>query len=554
MHAGWTRSQKSLPKNTVVQANVLTLSSTAYHLGKKQGNGTMNDPMEKLRAMRELAYQGGGRERVQRQHERGKLTARERVVYLLDEGKFQELGTFAMHDVTDFGMDKQRYPGDGVVTGFGTINNRRVAIFAQDFTVLGGSFSETQSHKICRIQDMALESGIPLIGLIDSSGARIQEGVRSLSGYGEMFTRNVLASGVIPQISVMLGPCAGGSVYSPALTDFILMVRDTSFMFSTGPEVIRSVTGMDVTAQELGGADVHNSKSGMAHFVADTDREVLDLVRLLLSYLPQNNTDDPPRVAPYDNPARQDEALNKIVPLNDDEPYDMHRVLDAVFDRGSFLEVHYAYAHNAIVGFAHLDGYVVGVVANQPAHLAGVLDIDSSDKISRFVRICDAYNIPLITIVDSPGILPGVAAEHRGAIRHAAKIIYAYCEATVPKISIVTRKAIGGAYIAMSSRTMRSDLAYAWPTAQIAVMGPSGAVRILEREALARADDPSALEKQFVEQYREKFYSPYSAAQRGQIDEVIEPGETRQRLILALEILRTKVQHNPPKKHGLMPV
>lgn len=514
----------------------------------------MNDPMKKLRAMRDQAHLGGGAERIARQHERGKMTARERLLWMLDEGKFQELGTFAMHDVTDFGMDKQRYPGDGVITGFGTINGRRVAVFAQDFTVLGGSFSETQSHKICRIQDVAIESGIPLIGLIDSSGARIQEGVRSLSGYGEMFTRNVLASGVIPQISVMLGPCAGGSVYSPALTDFIIMARDTSFMFSTGPEVIKTVTGMEVTSQELGGADVHNSKSGVAHFLADTDKDALNLLKVLLSYLPQNNTDDPPRVVPYDDVSRMDDSLNTIVPLSDDEPYDMHHVIDAIFDQNSFLEVQAAYAYNAIVGFARLDGYVVGVVANQPAHLAGILDIDSSDKIARFVRICDAYNIPLITFVDSPGILPGVAAEHRGAIRHGAKIIYAYCEATVPKISVVTRKAIGGAYIAMSSRTMRSDLAYAWPTAQIAVMGPSGAVRILERQALAKADDPAALEKQFVEEYRETFYSPYNAAQRGQIDEVIEPRETRPRLILALEVLRTKVQHNPPKKHGLMPV
>jgi acetyl-CoA carboxylase carboxyltransferase component len=369
-----------------------------------------------------------------------------------------------------------------------------------------------------------------------------------------MFTRNVLASGVIPQISVMLGPCAGGSVYSPALTDLVIMTRETSFMFSTGPEVIKTVTGMEVTPQELGGALVHNSKSGVAHFLAENDEQALELVKLVLSYFPQNNTEDPPRIAPYDPPDRREVALNDLVPENDDEPYDMHQIIEMVFDRESFLEVHKSYAHNAIVGFAHLDGYVVGIVANQPSYLAGVLDIDSSDKISRFVRTCDAYNMPIVTFVDSPGILPGVAAEHRGAIRHAAKIIYAYCEATVPKISVVTRKAIGGAYIAMSSRTMRSDLAFAWPSAQIAVMGPSGAVRILERRALAQAEDPDALEKQFVEEYREKFYSPYNAAQRGQIDEVIEPQETRSRLILALEVLRSKVQQNPPKKHGLMPV
>ncbi len=513
-----------------------------------------NEHLEKLRAMRAEAAQGGGEKRMQRQHERGKLTARERLAWLLDAGTFQEIGSLAMHDCTDFGMDKQQYFGDGVVTGFGKINQRRVAVFAQDFTVLGGSFSERQSQKICRLQDMALESGVPIVSLNDSSGARIQEGVRSLSGYGEMFTRNVLASGVIPQISVMLGPCAGGSVYSPALTDFVIMTRDTSFMFSTGPEVIKTVTGMEVTPHELGGAQVHNSKSGVAHFLADNDHTALDLLKLLLGYLPQNNMEDPPYVPPRQSPDYMDEALNTIVPTSDDEPYDMRQIIQRIFDAESFLEVHYHYAHNALVGFARLDGYVVGVVANQPAYLAGVLDIDSSDKIARFVRLCDAYNIPVITFVDSPGILPGVLAEHRGAIRHAAKVIYAYCEATVPKISVVTRKAIGGAYIAMSSRTMRSDLALAWPTAQIAVMGPRGAVRILQREALARAEDSSALEEQFLAEYREKFYNPYRAAQRGQIDEVIEPKETRPRLVLALDMLRTKAQQNPPRKHGLMPV
>jgi acetyl-CoA carboxylase carboxyltransferase component len=514
----------------------------------------MSDYLEKLRAMRAQAIQGGGPQRIQRQHERGKHTARERIALLLDEGTFQETGSLVMHDVTDFGMEQQRYYGDGVVTGFGKIQGRRVAIFAQDFTVLGGSFSEKQAEKICRIQDIALETGIPLIGLIDSSGARIQEGVRSLGGYGEMFTRNVLASGVIPQLSVMLGPCAGGSVYSPALTDFVIMVRETSFMFSTGPGVIKTVTGMAVTAQELGGAVVHTSKSGVAHFLADDETHALEQTRLLLSYLPQNNTEDPLRVQPSDFPDRMDNELNTIVPVQEDEPYDMHEVIRRVFDQDSFLEVQSSYALNSIIGFAHLDGYVVGVVANQPAYLAGVLDIDSSDKIARFVRICDAYNIPLITFVDSPGILPGLIAEHRGAIRHGAKIIYAYCEATVPKISIVTRKAIGGAYIAMNSRQMRGDLAYAWPTAQIAVMGPRGAVNILQREQLAQADDPAALEEHFLNEYREKFYTPYSAARQGQIDEVIEPRETRPRLIRALEVLRTKIQQNPPRKHGLMPV
>jgi acetyl-CoA carboxylase carboxyltransferase component len=514
----------------------------------------MQEYLKQLYEMREQAHEGGGERRIERQHQQGKLTARERLHLLLDKGTFHETGGFATHTISDFGMDQHRYLGDSVVTGFGKVNRRRVAVFAQDFTVLGGSFSETHAQKICHILDMALECGVPVVGLNDSSGARIQEGVRSLAAYGELFTRNVLASGVIPQISVMMGPCAGGSVYSPALTDFIIMTGETSFMFSTGPEVVRTVTGMEASAHELGGALVHNSKSGVAHFLAEDDHGAIELVKLLLNYLPQNNTEDPPRVVPYDNPQRMDDALDTIVPAREDEPYDMRQVIQHVFDRDSFLEIHAAYARNALVGFAYLDGFVVGIVANQPSYLAGVLDIDTSDKISRFVRLCDAYNVPLITFVDCPGILPGLTAEHRGAIRHGAKVIYAYCEATVPKISVVTRKAIGGAYIAMSSRTMRSDLAYAWPTAQIAVMGPRGAVRVLQRHALAEAEDPATLEQQFVEEFREKFYNPYFAARGGQIDEVIAPHETRPRLIMALEMLRTKVQQNPPKKHGLMPV
>jgi acetyl-CoA carboxylase carboxyltransferase component len=511
----------------------------------------MSDYLTKLRAMREQALAGGGAERIEQQHQRGKLTARERLALLVDEGSFQELGALAKHDVSDFGMADQRFPGDGVVAGFGKINGRRVAVFAQDFTVLGGSFSEVQSNKICRIQDLALESGIPIIGLNDSGGARIQEGVRSLAAYGEVFTRNVLSSGVIPQISVIMGPCAGGSVYSPALTDFIIMTRQTSFMFITGPEVIKAVTGEEVNLRDLGGTLVHNSKSGVAQFVAEGETESLELVKLLLSYLPQNNNEDPPQVTPYDLPDRMEEALNALVPANEDEPYDMLQAIQAIFDSNSFLEVHPYYARNAIVGFARLDGHAVGVVANQPAYLAGVLDIDSSDKIARFVRICDAFNIPIVTFVDTPGYLPGVAQEHYGIIRHGAKVIYAYCEATVPKISIVTRKAIGGAYLAMSSRQMRSDLVFAWPTAQIAVMGADGAVRILRRKELAQSPDTLHT---FVREYREKFFNPYMAADLGQIDEVIEPRETRPRLIRALEVLRTKVQQNPPKKHGLMPV
>lgn len=514
----------------------------------------MEDQLRQLRAMRERAVQGGGQERIDQQHARGKLTARERLALLLDEGSFQEIGALATHNITDFDMTEQRYPGDGIITGFGKINARRVAVYAQDFTVLGGSFSEVQSHKICRIQDLALESGIPLIGLNDSGGARIQEGVRSLAGYGETFTRNVLASGVIPQIAVMLGPCAGGSVYSPALMDFVIMTRRTSFMFLTGPEVIKTVTGEDVSFRDLGGTLVHNAKSGVAHFAAENEQQAIELVKLLLGYLPQNNTEDPPRLAPYDPPGRMAEGLNTLVPATEDEPYEMKELLCAVFDENSFLEVHPYYARNAIVGFARLDGYAVGVVANQPSHLAGVLDIDASDKIARFVRICDAFNLPLITFVDTPGYLPGVNQEHYGVIRHGAKIIYAYCEATVPKITVIVRKAMGGAYIAMSSKQMRSDLAYAWPTAQIAVMGAEGAVRILYRKELAKAADREEREQSFIDEYRQKFYNPYVAADLGEIDEVIEPRETRPRLIWALEVLRTKVQQNPPKKHGLMPI
>ncbi|HEX6291682.1 MAG TPA: acyl-CoA carboxylase subunit beta [Herpetosiphonaceae bacterium] len=513
----------------------------------------ITDQLTQLRALRERALQGGGPKRIEQQHARGKLTARERLSILLDEGSFQELGALATHHITDFGMAEQRYPGDGIVTGFGKMNGRRVAVFAQDFTVLGGSFSEVQSHKISRIQDLALESGIPLIGLNDSGGARIQEGVRSLAAYGEVFVRNVLASGVIPQISLILGPCAGGAVYSPALTDFAIMAQSTSHMFLTGPEVIKAVTGETVTAEDLGGALVHNSRSGVAHFLADNEQAALALAKVLLSYLPQNNNEDPAQITPYDSADRMEEALNTIVPLDDDAPYDMRDVIAMIFDRGSFLEVQAHYALNAIVGFARLDGYSVGVVANQPSYMAGALDIDSSDKIARFIRICDTYNIPLITFVDCPGFLPGVDQEYGGVIRHGAKIIYAYCEATVPKISIVTRKAMGGSYVAMSSKQMRNDVAFAWPTAQIAVMGALGAVRILHRKELDQAADPAALERQFIAEYRKKFFNPYSAADVGQIDEVIEPRESRPRLIRALEVLRTKVQQNPPKKHGLFP-
>ena len=506
-----------------------------------------------LREMRSRAVLGGGQKRIEQQHARGKLTARERLALLLDEGSFQEFGTLATHQLSEFGLDRQRYPGDGIVSGFGKINGRRVAVFAQDFTVLGGSFSEVQSQKICRIQDLALESGIPLIGLNDSGGARIQEGVRSLAAYGEVFVRNVMASGVIPQISLIMGPCAGGAVYSPALTDFVVMAGD-SYMFLTGPDVIKAVTGEQVTALALGGADVHMSRSGVAHLAAETEAGGIGMVKRLLAYLPQNNNEDPPQVTPYDPPTRMDEALNALIPQDENQPYDMRDAIAMIFDVDSFLEIQPGFAPNAVVGFARLDGYSIGVVANQPAYMSGALNIDASDKIARFIRICDAFNIPIVTFIDCPGFLPGTDQEYGGVIRHGAKIIYAYCEATVPKISLVTRKAMGGAYVAMSSKQMRTDLAFAWPTGQIAVMGAEPAVRVLYREEVQAAPDPAAKERELIAYYRERFFNPYRAADVGQIDEVIEPRETRPRLVRALEVLRTKVQQNPPKKHGLVPL
>ena len=486
----------------------------------------MTDHLDTLRTMRAKALEGGGTKRVDAQHAKGKMTARERLSILLDEASFQELGALATHNITEFGMESARFPGDGVITGFGKVNGRRVAVYAQDFTVLGGSFGQVQANKISRIQDLAIEAGIPLLGLNDSGGARVQEGVRSLAGYGEVFFRNVAASGVIPQLSLILGPCAGGAVYSPALTDFTIMVSQTSNMFLTGPDIIRAVTGEAVDAETLGGA----------------------------CYLPQNNNEDPPTLTPYDSADRMDPALNAAVPADDREAYDMRHVLEMIVDRDSLLEVHEHWATNAIVAFARLDGFAVGIVANQPAVMAGSLDIDASDKISRFIRICDQYNIPLVTFVDCPGYLPGVAQEYAGVIRHGAKIIYSYCQATVPKISVVTRKAIGGSYVAMSSKQMGNDVAFAWPTAQIAVMGAEGAARLLNRREIDAAADPAAAEAAFVKEYRETFFNPYRAADLGQIDEVIEPCETRPRLIRALEVLRTKVHTNLPKKHGLFPV
>ena len=513
----------------------------------------MKDRLAELKERYSKAEFGGGPERIAEQHNKGKMTARERIAYLLDEGSFQEFGRLMTHRMVDFGMADKKFSGDGVVTGFGKISGRRVAVFAQDFTVLGGSFSEVQSQKVCNLMDLAQDNGVPIIGLLDSGGARIQEGVHSLAGYGQLFMRNVLASGVVPQISVQMGPCAGGQVYSPALTDFIVMVQKTSFMFITGPDVIKSVTGEQVDFESLGGAMVHNRDSGVAHFAVDEECGALDLVKQLLSYLPQNNTDEPPSTAGQDDPDRCEPALNSLVPDDRNQPYDMREAIHSIFDVDSFLEVHAHFAPNAIVGFARLDGRPVGVVANQPAYMAGVLDIDSSDKISRFVRFCDAYNFPIITFVDSPGYLPGVGQEHGGIIRHGAKVIYAYCEATVPKISIVCRKAVGGAYIAMSSKAMRSDLAFAWPTAEITVMGADGAVNILYRGEIAKAEDPAARRKELISEYEERFQTPYAAAEQGFVDEVIEPATTRPRLIAALQFMRTKAQYNPPKKHGVMP-
>ncbi|NOX61580.1 MAG: acyl-CoA carboxylase subunit beta [Chloroflexi bacterium] len=510
--------------------------------------------IEYLHQLREQAQLGGGEERIRRQHQKGKYTARERLALLLDKGSFRELDPFVVHRCHDFGMEKNRPLGDGVVTGYGTINGRLVYVFSQDFTVFGGSLSGAHAEKICKIMDMAMKNGAPIIGLNDSGGARIQEGVVSLGGYAEIFLRNTLASGVVPQVSVIMGPCAGGAVYSPAITDFIIMVQGTSHMFVTGPDVVKTVTHEEVTFDELGGAYTHASKSGVAHFVADTEEDAMFLAQQLLSYLPQNNLEDPPYEPTTDDPLRQDPELDTIVPDHPNKPYDMREVIRRVVDDGRFLEVHRHYAQNILVGFARLGGRSVGVVAQQPAVLAGVLDIDASIKGGRFVRFCDAFNIPIITFEDVPGFLPGVAQEHGGIIRNGAKLLYAYCEATVPKITVITRKAYGGAYCVMNSKHIRGDLVLAWPTAEIAVMGPEGAVNIIYRRQLAQAADPEAERARLVAEYREKFANPYVAASYGYVDDVIEPHETRPRLINALEMLRNKRDTNPFKKHGNIPL
>jgi propionyl-CoA carboxylase beta chain len=509
---------------------------------------------EHLESLERLAELGGGEERRRRQHEAGKLTARERIDLLFDSGTFQEVDKLVTHRCRDFGMDDQVVPGDGVVAGSGRVEGRLVYAFAQDFTVFGGSLSETNAAKIVKIMDLALKMGAPVVGLNDSGGARIQEGVLSLAGYADIFLRNTLASGVVPQISAIMGPCAGGAVYSPAITDFNIMVEGTSYMFVTGPDVIKTVTHEEVTKEELGGAMTHNATSGVAHFAVPDDRDCLRLIRELLGYLPSNNLDEPPRRETSDPPDREDEALDRIVPAAASQPYDMLDLVHAVADDGAFLEVHRHYARNIVVGFARLGGRPVGIVANQPAHLAGTLDIDASVKGARFVRFCDAFNIPLVTFEDVPGFLPGTRQEYGGIIRHGAKLLFAFAEATVPKVTVITRKAYGGAYCVMSSKHIRTDANFAWPSAEIAVMGPEGAVNILYKRELESADDPSALRASKVTEFREKFASPYVAASRGFIDEIIRPRQTRAKLVAALTALQTKRDKNPPKKHGNIPL
>jgi propionyl-CoA carboxylase beta chain len=511
-------------------------------------------PLDDLRERIRRAEEGGGAERLERQHREGKLTARERVELLLDEGTFEELDKLVEHRCLDFGMAEQKVPGDGVVSGFGRVDGRLVYVFAQDFTVFGGSLSETNARKICKVMDLALKMGAPVVGLNDSGGARIQEGVASLGGYADIFLRNTIASGVVPQISAIMGPCAGGAVYSPAITDFNVMVKDTSYMFVTGPDVIRTVTHEEVTKEELGGALTHNSRSGVAHFAVEDDRACLSLIRELLSYMPSNNLEEAPARETDDPADREDASLEGLVPADPAKPYDMREVLLAVVDERRFLEVHEHFAPNLVVGFARFAGRSVGIVANQPAHLAGCLDIDASVKGARFVRFCDAFNIPLVTFEDVPGFLPGTGQEYGGIIRHGAKLLYAFAEATVPKVTVITRKAYGGAYCVMSSKHIRTDVNYAWPSAEIAVMGPEGAVNVLFRRELAATGDREALRRQKVAEFREKFANPYVAADRGFVDEVIEPRQTRRKVVAGLEMARSKRDKNPPRKHGNIPL
>jgi propionyl-CoA carboxylase beta chain len=515
---------------------------------------TVEEKIKRLREMREQAKLGGGLKRIEEQHAKGKLTARERIDLLLDPGSFNELDQFVVHQCTDFGMAERKYLGDGVVTGYGTVDGRLVYVFSQDFTVFGGSLGEMFARKVCKLMDLAMKTGAPVIGLNDSGGARIQEGVASLAGYGDIFFRNVMASGVIPQISAIMGPCAGGAVYSPALTDFIIMVDKTSYMFITGPDVVKTVLGQEVTFEELGGAMVHSQTSGVAHFIAKDEEHCIQIVKKLLSYLPSNYLEDPPYVETGDDPNRTDEELARIMPDDPDKPYDVKEIIHRVVDNGEFFEVQPLWAPNIVIGFARLNGHVVGIVANQPAYYAGALDINSSTKAARFVRFCDCFNIPIITFVDVPGFLPGIEQEHGGIIRHGSKLLYAYCEATVPKITVILRKAYGGAYDVMGSKHSGGDINYAWPTAEIAVMGPQGAINIIFRKEIAEAPDPEQKRLELVSDYRRKFANPYVAAQKGYIDDVIEPAETRPKLISALEMLSTKREPRPSKKHANIPL
>jgi propionyl-CoA carboxylase beta chain len=515
---------------------------------------TDNPKIQRLRELKAQSRLGGGKERIETQHKKGRMTAHERIDLLLDKGSFREIDAFIQHRTHDFGLDKQKFLSDSVVTGWGTIDGRLVYVFSQDFTVFGGSLGEVHAEKIVKIMDMALKNGAPVIGLNDSGGARIQEGVVSLGGYADIFLRNTLASGVIPQISAIMGPCAGGAVYSPALTDFIFMVRGSSYMFVTGPEVVKSVTHEQVSFEDLGGASVHSEVSGVCHVAADSEADTLYLIRKLFGYLPSNNMEDAPVIVDGDDPLRMDEALDTIIPNDPGKPYNIKEIIRMVVDNGQFFEIHEAYAANIVVGFARLGGHSIGIVANQPSVLAGVLDINASDKAGRFVRFCDAFNIPIVTFEDVPGFLPGTGQEHGGIIRHGAKLLYAFCEATVPKLTIITRKAYGGAYDVMSSKHIRGDINLAWPSAEIAVMGPEGAVNIIFRKELEKAEDPAKRKAELVAEYREKFANPYVAAERGYIDDVIEPRETRPRLINALEMLSNKRDANPAKKHGNIPL
>ena len=514
----------------------------------------MSEKIAYLRKLQKEALKGGGEVRIKKMHDQGKLIARERLNILLDEGSFEEIDMLVRHQSHDFGLQKQKYLSDSVITGFGNINGRKVAVFSQDFTVFGGSLSEVHAVKVCKIMDMAMKIGVPVIGLNDSGGARIQEGVVSLGGYAEIFLRNTLASGVVPQISAIMGPCAGGAVYSPAITDFIFMVQEKSYMFVTGPNVVKTVTHEEVSFEELGGAITHATKSGVSHFTAKNDVDCLVKMRELVDFLPLNNADDPPYAEPKDSPDRNDMELQKIIPANPSKPYDVKDVIHLVVDDGEFLEVHESYARNIVVGFSRMNGNTIGIVANQPAFLAGVLDINASQKGARFVRFCDAFNIPIITFVDVPGFLPGTDQEWGGIIKHGAKLLYAYCEATVPKITIILRKAYGGAYDVMSSKHIRGDFNFAWPSAEIAVMGPKGAAEIIFKREISAAKNPEKALAEKEAEYRDKFANPYLAAERGYIDEVIEPQMTRSKIIRALDILETKVDQNPSKKHGNIPI